>query len=191
MRQNTLHAQTARFVASLATCLPELDTEEMQRWIGHPMRLKAVLNEALVGRSPHIINLDADPFVPSGMKVEQHVTGGGQFEWHLSKITFSLFTNHENGLSDVVNTAVQIRKGFEGKPVLNANVLDYLVHHPNLIPDDWKGKAVFFWGTIYRGAAKNQCVRYLRWSGGRGWYWNPWWFNEELYGTHPAAMLAA
>jgi len=33
---------------------------------------------------------------------------------------------------------------------MNANVLDYLLAHPELIPEDWKNKYVFFWGTIYR-----------------------------------------
>jgi hypothetical protein len=34
-------------------------------------------------------------------------------------------------------------------PVLNANVLDYLIAHPHLIPKDWVHKCVYFWGTIY------------------------------------------
>lgn len=33
---------------------------------------------------------------------------------------------------------------------LCADVLDYLLEHPEKIPEEWKGKLVFFWGTIYR-----------------------------------------
>ena len=33
---------------------------------------------------------------------------------------------------------------------LNANVLDYLLEHPELIPKKWKKYRIVFWGTIYR-----------------------------------------
>lgn len=33
---------------------------------------------------------------------------------------------------------------------LNACVMDYLYLHPDLIPDDWKDKKIYFWGTIFR-----------------------------------------
>ena len=39
-----------------------------------------------------------------------------------------------------------LRKVLAGKPVLNANVLDYLLANSHLIPEEWKGKATFFWG---------------------------------------------
>lgn len=29
-------------------------------------------------------------------------------------------------------------------------VLDRLLDHPDRIPSDWKGKLVFFWGTVYK-----------------------------------------
>lgn len=45
MSQNTLHAQTAKFIASVSTCLPELDSLVMQRLIGKPKILQSLLAE--------------------------------------------------------------------------------------------------------------------------------------------------
>lgn len=47
MVQNTLHPQTARFIASLTTALPELNKDLMQLWIHNPGLLKATLQKAL------------------------------------------------------------------------------------------------------------------------------------------------
>lgn len=38
------------------------------------------------------------------------------------------------------------------KKELNANVLDYLLEHPELIPDEWGGKEIFFCGTAWIAA---------------------------------------
>ncbi|MEI7452238.1 MAG: hypothetical protein WCK37_03485 [Candidatus Falkowbacteria bacterium] len=44
---NTYDAHTARFIATVATCLPEISSDVMQGWIENPKALKKVLNEAL------------------------------------------------------------------------------------------------------------------------------------------------
>lgn len=66
--------------------------------------------------------------------------------------------------------ATSFAKELEDQPVLNANVLDFLREHPELIPDEWKGKFTFFWGTIYRHRDGDLYVRCLYWDGGR-WDW--------------------
>ena len=38
------------------------------------------------------------------------------------------------------STAARVRERLTGKPVLNADVLDYLLRNPQLIPEDWKRK---------------------------------------------------
>lgn len=73
--------------------------------------------------------------------------------------------------------------------MLNANVLEYLLAHPDLIPEEWKGKAVFFWGTIYRDSDGGLYVRYLYWSGVR-WSWVCNWLARDWIGHDPAAVLA-
>ncbi|MBU3964354.1 hypothetical protein KJ562_01315, partial [Patescibacteria group bacterium] len=68
----------------------------------------------------------------------------------------------------------------------NANLLDFYLAHINLIPEDWKGKAVFFWATIYRRSDGSLYVRYLFWSGG-GWYWLYNWLDDDWGDHNPAA----
>ena len=76
------------------------------------------------------------------------------------------------------------------KVLLPAHILDYLVAHSELIPDNWKGKDVFFWGTIYRHSDGDLYVRYLRWNDGR-WRWYCDWLDIDWYSRSPAAVLAS
>jgi hypothetical protein len=73
---------------------------------------------------------------------------------------------------------------------LSANVLDYLLAHPESIPEDWKGKWVYFWGTIYRNADGSLYVRFLFWHGGR-WVWDYSWLAGDFRGSRPAAVSAS
>lgn len=130
----------------------------------------------------HIIDCDADPFVPEGWKVESHKKGGS-FEWDQTKVKLHLSPNQQNGKIIEGN---KLRKELESEPVLNANVLDYLLAHPELIPEEWKGKAIFFWGTIYRGSGGNLYVRYLRWDGSQ-WSWHSDWLDDAWGDYSPAA----
>ena len=71
---------------------------------------------------------------------------------------------------------------------LNSAALDYLLEHPKLIPEEWKGFAVFFWGTIYHIGNGNLYVRYLCWDGGR-WHWHFQWLGDGWHSFSPAAVL--
>jgi len=84
----------------------------------------------------------------------------------------------------------KLRKELEGQPILNACVLDYLLAHPELIPEEWKGKTVLFWGTIYHDLHDNLVVRYLYWED-NGWCWKIRWLGGCFSGSNPAAVLAA
>ena len=122
----------------------------------------------------HMIDCDADPFCPDGLTVEEHKKGG-QFQWDSAKV--SLYLSKKQKGSKRINGHV-LRQELEGQPVLNANVLDYLIVHPELIPDEWKGKYVFFWGTIYRDRDGGLYVRYLDWLGGGRWFWGYGWLDN-------------
>lgn len=76
-------------------------------------------------------------------------------------------------------------------PVLNACVLDYLLLHPELIPEEWKTVgAIYFWGTVYRRPGGSLYVRCLCW-GGSAWYWDGYWLGNDWNGQRPAATLAS
>lgn len=145
-----------------------------------------LLGHAEIKTVEHLIDCDADPFVPSGWRVEEH-RKGGQIKFDLAKIELYLSKNQQNG--KVIN-GNKLRKELEDKPVLNANALDYLLKHPELIPEEWKGKYIFFWGTIYRYSDGDLIIRYLDWSGDR-WYWSWGWFDDDWNDGSPAALLAS
>ncbi|PIP34473.1 hypothetical protein COY54_00555 [Candidatus Falkowbacteria bacterium CG_4_10_14_0_8_um_filter_41_36] len=80
----------------------------------------------------------------------------------------------------------ELRQELEGQRVLNVNVLDCLLAHPDLIPEEWKEKYIFFFGTIYRNSRGNLFVRYLRWNGSE-WIWICLW----LVSGFPANCFSA
>ena len=131
-----------------------------------------------------IIDCDKDPFCPKDWIVEEHKKGG-KLEWNPKNISLYL---SENQKKDWIK-GNELREELKGKPVLNANVLDYLLAHPELIPEEWKGKYVFFWGTIYRDSDGSLNVRYLGWNGER-WNWSFNWLDNVWYDVCPAAVSA-
>ncbi len=130
----------------------------------------------------NIIDCDKDPFCPDWLKVESHKKGG-QLVFDPSKIELYLTDRQKTGW---VN-GTDIQKELADKSVLNANVLDYLSAHTELIPEDWKGKYIFFWGTIYRHSDDGLFVRCLCWNGGQ-WRWFDRWLGREFDGQYPAAV---
>lgn len=123
-------------------------------------------------------------FIPNGWTVVEHKN---DLSTDLTKVRVSLYLSEsqKNG----VITGYELRKELADKPVLNANALEFLLANPHLIPEDWKSKYVFFWGTIYRDGDGSLCVRCLSWVGGR-WVWGCRWLDNQWYSDYPAAVLA-
>ncbi len=130
----------------------------------------------------HIIDCDADPFIPNDWSAEEHKKGG-LLKFNPAKI--SLFLSKDQKKCSISGN--DLRKELSVKPVMNANVLDYLLAHPELIPGEWKGKFIFFWGTIYRDSGGRLCVRYLRWRGSE-WSWRYSWCDDDFDSDNPAAL---
>ncbi|HRY62408.1 MAG TPA: hypothetical protein P5056_01400 [Candidatus Paceibacterota bacterium] len=84
----------------------------------------------------------------------------------------------------------KLKKKLEGQPVYGAVLLDFLLEHPEFIPDEWKTKGlIYFWGTTFRSSGGGLCVRRLDWGGGR-WYSDFYWLDYVWYGHGPAALRA-
>jgi hypothetical protein len=64
-----------------------------------------------------------------------------------------------------------------------------LLANPELIPEEWKGKFIFFWGTIYRNSDGSLYVRYLNWNGDQ-WNWNFNCLDNDWNDNNPAAVSA-
>lgn len=134
----------------------------------------------------HLIDLDADPFVPDGWQVEKH-RPGGQFEWDPAKVELYLSSEQQPGKWI---RGDKLRQELENRPVFNANLLDFLLAHQELMPEKWKGKHMFFWGTIYRRVGGGLDVRFLCW-GRQRWDWYCHWLDGGWDVDDPAAVLAS
>jgi hypothetical protein len=137
-----------------------------------------------------IIDLNAEPFVPAGWFIIRHLKGG-HFRWDPNAIELYLSPiQREGGIIE----GDTLFPWLANKNVLNANMLDYVLARPRLIPDelrsDEKGnlRFIFFWGTLYRDENGFRRVRFLyrnrfKWAGGVSF------LGSEWNGSDPAAVL--
>lgn len=126
------------------------------------------------------------PKIPyDGWKVESHDISLGKI--NLNDIELYLDDEQKNG-GCIKGTKLQEK--LKSKPVLNANVLDYLLEHQKLIPKEWESEYVYFWGTIYRSAHGSLYVRCLYFSGGT-WFRYYSWLDDFWDRISPAALLAS
>ncbi|MFH0950907.1 MAG: hypothetical protein V1765_00325 [bacterium] len=147
--------------------------------------IKDVLyNKAEITYPEHLIDTDADPFLPEGWQAVEEHQKSGMLKWDSSK--FSLYLSKKQKKDYIVGN--DLREELKNKNVLNANVLDYLLAHQELIPDEWKGKAVFFWGTIYRYSGGDLVVRCLSWDGSQ-WHWCLW-LGSYFRSSNPAVVAS-
>lgn len=132
-----------------------------------------------------VINCDATPYLPSGWKVVKHQKGG-MWEWDSTRVGLYLSNGQKN---NGAVTGYNLFKELVNKPCLNANVLDWLLAHQGEIPVEWRGSAVFFWGTVYRNQDGKCVVPYIYWDSGR-WLWGDRQFDSGWdVNTSPAAVL--
>ncbi|OGZ09755.1 MAG: hypothetical protein A3D65_05515 [Candidatus Lloydbacteria bacterium RIFCSPHIGHO2_02_FULL_50_13] len=149
----------------------------------------------------HVVNGAADPFVPTGWSIELHTKSGLMklerrgAHLYLNGKKIVLFVSEKQQGGKTIRGR-ELREELSGKKVFNANVLDYLLAHPELIPESWKEKTngnttfIFFWGTIYRLSDGYLFVRCLLWLDG-AWHWRSRWLGNDFYGHDPAALRAS
>ena len=94
----------------------------------------------------------------------------------------------ENQQGDKYIKGIDLREELVGQLVYNANLLDFYLKNLHLILEEWKGKAVFFWGTVYRSPKGRLYVRCLYWSGER-WDWLCYFLEDDWSADSPAAVL--
>lgn len=134
--------------------------------------------------SKHLIDTNSFPYCPEYLAVKEHKKEG-IIEYNFSSLPLYVSEKQKNGYISGNNLRIELAD----KPVLNANVLDYLLANPEFIPEEWKGEFVFFWGTIYQNSDGSLCVRYLKWNG-RRWDSGYFWLGNSLH-RHFSAVLAS
>lgn len=156
---------------------------------------QVLLGRAVITQVEHVIDCDANPFNPwanDGFTIEEHQKGG-QWKFDPKQVEFFLASGQKDGK---VIEGNKLRKELAKKSVFNANVLDYLLEHPELIPDEWKTdgngntRYIFFWGTVYRHRDGDLFVLCLCWRVGR-WDWSYYWLGRDWRGNNPAAVRAS
>ncbi|OGB73292.1 hypothetical protein A3K24_00215 [candidate division Kazan bacterium RIFCSPHIGHO2_01_FULL_44_14] len=123
---------------------------------------------------PQIINCDAKPIVPSGLKIWEH-TKQGMVEWRPERFQFYR--------SPLQEGCWQLGKGCSGsvllqelrdknKQVCNACLADWLLGNPRFVlGDKWREGhcslvRVIFWGTIFSEVSgKKRYVKHLSFGG--------------------------
>lgn len=155
--------------------------------------LSVLRGQAEIAVVKHVVDCDADPLIPySDWKVEEHIKCG-QVDWDPSQFKLQLSPNQKDGKSIQGH---KLRKELFGLPTPNANLLDYLLEHPHLIPEEWKRdengntRYIFFWGTIYRHSDGSLYVRYLYFSEGH-WQADYRYLGSEFDGDNPSIVRAS
>jgi hypothetical protein len=129
---------------------------------------RVVLGRAVIEERENIIDHATHEFSQVDWKIEEHhLVGNGSLKWNPAHVRFYLAPSQTETESIDGNT---IRSALRGKSLLNASILDYLLCHPHLIPENWKRdemghiRYTFFWGTIYSFPNSEFSVRYLFWE---------------------------
>ena len=127
----------------------------------------------------HLIYIDTDrePEIPDRMRlwgsgtehrpmgyVELEKRADGKLYANDGEINLYVFNPNDAGKS---LTGHEVRRAFASYRVLNACILDALLKHQDLVPEEWKLAMVFFWGTILKGINDHLFVEALVFKDGR------------------------
>lgn len=129
------------------------------------------------------IDLGAAPTIPTDLILTQHLLGG-LWSWNPREIAVWFARGQELG---TVLDSTEMLHSIGAKRPLNANLLDWLLGNLQLVPPQWKGKEILFWGTQFRTLRHHRRVRTLDLRGTRpvpGLHAFEWGFDN----LHPAVV---
>lgn len=134
-----------------------------------------------------LIDFNANPFTPDGLSVVEHTRRNYLWKWNPQKIKLHL---SEGQGDESCIFGYNLKTELEVENLLNANVLDWLLAHPELIPEEYQKYSILFWGTIYKDFSGRPCVRFLAWNTETKKWFSSWeLISSNFYNTSPAAVL--
>ncbi|MEK7073278.1 MAG: hypothetical protein AAB974_02450 [Patescibacteria group bacterium] len=127
--------------------------------------LMVVRGKAEVRIKPRVIDCSVTLFIQGDYSIceEDQIKSRftGKLVWDTATVALYLGDDQKNRMVP----KEEVLKDLQGQKVLPANVLDCLRSNPTLIPSDWKGKTIYFWGTIYCDSnGDRRLVRSLDWD---------------------------
>jgi hypothetical protein len=163
---------TAGFSASDIVKLTKFDLKGVKDLINGHATIQSVT---------HMIDGNLLPSSESKQTIEYHRQSG---IWQFDAEKIDLYRSERQKGGSITGHVLQAE--LADKQVLNINVLNYLLDHQELIPDSWKGKYIFFWGTIFRNDGQ-LFVRCLYWNGMK-WSWCAYWLGSPFIAAYYAAV---
>lgn len=139
-----------------------------------------------------IIDFDSTPHTQSGWElrasdqIKSRLTG----KWRFNPEAIEKYLSKEQKKGGII-IGNNLKDELDGVPVVGAQLLDFCLANPHLIPKEWKRKAACFWGTIYRTSSGRPCVQSLVWDQyGRRWgsSYRPLCYDFDYY--HPALLIS-
>ena len=135
----------------------------------------------------------ATPWIPEAFTLEKNDVEG---ELSVENIGGELYVNgrkvvpylHEKQMGGGSIVGTDLERELKGKPVLGSALLRHLIENPKLVPDSWKGKYLFFWGTKLRPSTGRRCVLCIYWYDEQ-WQWDYCWLDDGWGGYNPALVL--
>lgn len=106
-----------------------------------------------------------------GYTIEQHTPGPEHFTFRKNLFELGLFLTKDQQRG-CRTSGHKIRRAFTDKPTANICLLHHLQRRDigHLIPENWKKRLLFGWGTLYRSCHSSRLfVPYLFWSRRNGW----------------------
>lgn len=152
----------------------------------HKLYLGTIYRTHQIKEIEHVVDCDEPPKIIQYWKVTNH-TKRGIFKFKSSKISLFKFKK----LTGEKASEYNLRKKSVTSLFLNANVLDYLLKYPYLIPDEWIiSKIIVFRGTTYYNHDDGLAFRALVWDNIHG-YWSWCWFPCGKYSDSGSSAAIA
>ena len=130
-----------------------------------------LLNITITANAQKNIDCDGLPFLPDqSWKAETAGPKEGTLKFDSTTVELQKIGYHKSDWEI-------ISKKLNGVG-LNGSVLNHLLFHQNLIPTEWIGKKIFFWGTIYTESSGVKCVLYLVYFNNE-WTWEAQYLSED------------